>query len=315
MAKPEPTITAFAPATVANVMVGFDVLGFALEAIGDRVTVSCIDDPGAVEVIEITGVVTDLPTDPKENTAAVALKSMLDVLRADYGFRVSIEKGIPLSSGMGGSAASAVGAVVAANHLLEHGLSKAKLLECAAAGEAAASGAPHADNVGPCLHGGLTAVVAGDPPLVVSIPVPDDLLCVLVHPLMTIETREARAILQPQLTLDQHVRQSQKLAGFLAGCFRGDRRLISRSMVDLIIEPQRSGMIPGFEEARKAARDRDAIGFGIAGSGPSVFAWVGSESSAQGVAEDVKAVFGRHGVDSQSWISAIHPTGAEALSE
>ena len=305
-------VTGFAPATVANVGVGFDVLGFALEGIGDRVTVSAAEDGVVVEAV--TGVVTDLPTDPQRNTASVALLALLRDLQPGHGFRVRIDKGIPLGSGMGGSAASAVGAVVAANALLARPLAREKLLKYALLGEQAASGAPHADNAAPCLFGGLTAVVSADPPEVVPIPLPDALLCVLVHPRMRIDTREARAVLRPEIALSEHVRQSMRLSGFLAGCFRGDLGLIGRSMDDCIVEPQRSKLIPGFDEAKAVARAGGALGFGIAGSGPSVFAWAASQTVARVVQQGVVGAFERHGLAVDSWIAPIDDQGARAVS-
>jgi len=308
------SVTVFAPATVANVGVGFDVLGFALDGIGDRVTVRRTDGPAEVEVESIRGVVSDLPTDPRRNTASVALLALLDDVAPSHGFCVAVDKGIPLGSGMGGSAASAVGAVAAANRLLDRPLPMQRLLIHAAAGERAASGAPHADNVAPCLYGGMTAVVSPEPLEVVPIPVPEDLLCVLVHPHLRIETRDARSALRDQIGLAEHVAQSMKLSGFLAGCFRGDAGLAGRSTVDLIVEPQRARLIPGFFEAKAAALDNGALGFAIAGSGPSVFAWVTSEAAGRAIELEIRSVFERQGLGSDGWVCPIQRRGAEPVS-
>lgn len=305
--------TAFAPATVANVCVGFDVLGFALAGIGDRATVTRTDEERVVTVESITGVVTELPTEARRNTASVAIHALLEQRKPRCGFRVTLHKGIPLGSGMGGSAASAVAAVVAANRLLDEPLPKTELLGFAAAGEQAASGAPHADNAAPCLHGGLTAVVATDPLRAVSIPVPDAMQCVLVHPHMTIETRQARAVLRTEITLGEHTRQSMRLCGFVAGCFSGDLALIASSMDDLLVEPQRSRLIPGFAEAKAAAREAGAVGFGIAGSGPSVFAWVDSAQRGAAVESAVREAFARQGLQTDSWVAPIHREGAACI--
>jgi len=305
--------TAFAPATVANVSVGFDVLGFALDEVGDKVTVTRVPGDETVVVDAITGVVTDLPTDPRKNTASVALLALIEACRPGFGFRIAVEKGLPLGSGMGGSAASAVGAVVAANALLDEPLPREALLEFATEGERAATGAAHADNTAPCLYGGLTAVVSKKPLEVAQIPIPDGLRCVLVHPHMRIDTREAREVLRPSVSLSEHVEQSMRLTGFLIGCINGDLKLIGRSLSDGIVEPQRSRLIPGFDAARDAALDAGAIGFGIAGSGPSVFAWVADEPTGRRVESRVRAAFGDAGLDVDGWVTPIRTRGAECV--
>jgi len=306
--------TAFAPATVANVAVGFDVLGFAVEGSGDRVTARLRDDDGPSAVVDgVEGVAAGVPSAPHRNTAAVAARAMLEDLGRRERVGLRIEKGIPLSAGMGGSAASAVAAVVAIDGLLGLSSTRERLLPWALAGEAAASGAPHADNAAPCLWGGMTAALPGSPPAVISIPVPDDVLCVLVHPRLHVETRQARSILRPQISLGEHVAQSALLAAFVAGCCRNDRELIRRGMRDLLIEPQRSGTIPGFERIKKTARDHDALGCSIAGSGPSVFAWVEGRRAADALAAAIEAVFESEGLASEHWISPLGAPGAAVV--
>src|SRR2546429_1016383 len=213
--------TVFAPATVANVAVGFDFPGFAIEGVGEVVTVSKIErDPVLIsEIVVNTGSLSDLelPSDPKQNAATAGLTKLRADLKLEFGFEVSLRKGIWIGSGMGGSAASAVGAIVAANELLPDRLSKAQLLKYALAGEEAASGSAHSDNIAPCLFGGLTLVIGNDPVRVVSIPVPKEILTVLVHPRHRVETRRARDILKTQVPLSDHVRQSAPLGGFVAG--------------------------------------------------------------------------------------------------
>jgi len=308
------SITAFAPGTVANVAVGFDVLGFALDGVGDRVTVRVRDRAGEPVVVDgIDGVVTDLPTDPKRNTASVALQALVDDLGIDRPLGVHVHKGIPLGSGMGGSAASAVGAVVAADRLLGLALDRGRLLGYALVGEAAASGAPHADNAAPCLHGGLTAVVAHGPPRIVDLPVPSGIACVLVHPHLRIETRAARAILSPQVSLATSIEQSMHLAGFIAACYRNDIDLVAASMVDLVAGPQRARLIPGFDEAREAAIHAGAFAFAISGSGPSVFAWLRTSGAPAAVAAAVKDAFWRNGLASDSWITPLGSPGARIV--
>ena len=305
---------AFAPGTVANVAVGFDVLGFALEGVGDRVRVTVDESaPEPVVVDGIEGGIAGVPDDPARNTAAVALRAMIDELGLDRRFRIGLWKGIPLGSGMGGSAASAVGAVVAANALLDRPLGRRELLPFALAGEAAASGAPHADNAAPCLFGGLTALVAAEPPSIVEIPVPDGLMCVLVRPELRVDTREARASLARQVPLERFVEQTMYLTGFLAGCFRGDVELIGRSMHDLVAGPQRAARIVGFDAARAAALAAGALAFAVAGSGPSVFAWVRIGDAVSRVERAVLAAFEREGVPAQAWVSRLAGAGARVV--
>ena len=309
------SITAFAPATVANVAVGFDVLGFALEGVGDRVTVSRGEegDPAGIVIDEIGGVVQDLPREPSKNTAAVALKAMLDDLGFHTAFRLSIDKGIPIGAGMGGSAASAVAAVVAANGLLEGPARKDALLRYALAGEAAASGAPHADNAAPCLYGGLTAVLASNPPQVVPLAVPEQIRCVLVHPRLRVDTREARSVLRREVSLEEHVAQSSHLAVFVAACCQGDLELIRKSMRDLLVEPQRSSLIPGFGRVRAEAFRHGALGCSIAGSGPSVFAWIDSQERAEELAAALVVSFKEEGVQADAWVSKVNAPGARVV--
>ncbi len=307
------TRIAFAPATVANVSVGFDVLGFALDTVGDTVRVTRVAGDEQVVVDGIEGVVTDLPRDPAKNTASVALLALIEAARPGCGFRITVEKGIPLGSGMGGSAASAVGAVVAANALLDEPLPLDRLLICATEGERAATGAAHADNTAPCLYGGLTAVVSKDPLEVYPVPFPDTLRCTLVHPHMRIDTRDARAVLRESIGLGEHVDQSMRLAGFLAGCHSGDLPLIGRSLRDEIVEPERSRLIPGFDAARDAALEAGAIGFGIAGSGPSVFAWSADDATARSVSAAVVKQFRSAGLETDAWVSPIRARGAACI--
>jgi len=301
--------TAFAPATVANVAAGFDVLGFAVEGAGDEVTIRRSAAGDGVRVGTISGVVTDLPRDPRRNTASVALLALLDELGETGGFEVSIVKGIPLGSGMGGSAASAVAAVVAGQRVIGSDLPPERLLRAALAGERVASGAAHADNAAAALHGGLIAVVAADPPQVERIPVPEAIVCVLVHPHLAVETREARKVLPRELGLGLHVAQSMDLCGFLVGCFRGDLERIRRSMTDRVAEPSRAPSIPGFDAARRAALEGGALGFSISGSGPSVFAWADSIATSRRVEAGVRAAFRARGLDSDAWVGPVRARG------
>jgi len=304
--------TAFAPASVGNVAVGFDVLGLSVQAIGDRVTARRVDEPG-VRIAAITGIVRDLPLDAEKNTAGMAVLSIVRDQQLKHGIELTIEKGIPLGSGLGGSAASAVAAVVAANALLPQPLDKLALLKHAMKGEEVASGSAHVDNIAPSLFGGLVLTVGIDNPNVKQIPVPADTVrCVLVHPHMILSTREARKILKPTVSLSDVIWQTANLAGFLTGCFTGDLRLIGESLEDVIIEPQRRVLIPGFDAVKQAAKDAGALGCSISGAGPTVFAWL-PVANAERARDAMVAAFKAHGLGSDAWISTLEPNGARLV--
>jgi homoserine kinase len=310
--------TAFAPATVANVAVGFDILGFAVESVGDRVTVTTTEEP-SITVREIIGAEgasarDEIPFDPARNTATVGLLALREDLKLAHGFEVSISKGIALGSGMGGSAASAVAAIVAANALLEEALDAESLLRYALLGEQAASAAIHPDNVAPCLLGGLTLVTSMNPLRHVRLPVPEKILTVLAHPHVRIDTRDARRVLRADVSLRDHIKQSASLAGFVAGCYTNDYELIGESLRDVVIEPQRAPLIPGFAEAKKAALDAGALGASISGSGPTAFAWVTSKDAAERVRQALVRAFQGHGMAGvDSWVSPVSMKGARVL--
>jgi homoserine kinase len=303
--------TAFAPASIGNVAVGFDVLGHSFQTIGDRVTARRIDEP-TVRIISIGGLVSDLPREPEKNTAGMAVLSMVRDLKLDFGIELSIEKGIPLGSGLGGSAASAVAGVVAANALLPKSLDKLELLKFAMKGEAVASGAVHVDNIAPSLFGGLVLTVGIDNPNVKQIPVPATVRCVLVHPHMMLSTRAAREILNRSIDLSNVIWQSANLAGFLTGCFTGDIRLIRESLEDVIIEPQRKVLIPGFEQVKQAAISNGALGCSISGAGPTIFAWC-EEPDAVAIRDSMVAAFAAHDMGTDAWISTLDPAGARVI--
>jgi homoserine kinase len=300
--------TAFAPASVGNVAVGFDILGHSVAALGDRVTATRREEPG-VSIRSISGVVEDLPLVAERNTAGMAALALARGLGLEYGFDLDVVKGIPLGSGLGGSAASAVAAVVATASLVDQPLDLTQLLRFAMQGEKVASGSVHADNIAPSLYGGLVLTVGIDDPHVKQIPVPASVRCVLVHPHMVLATREARAILKPTVALSDVIWQQANLAGFLAGCYTGDLPLIRESLLDVVIEPQRQVLIPGFAEVKQAALAGGALGCSISGAGPTVFAWV-EAPAADVVREGMVAAFRRHGLESDSWVSKLDPTGA-----
>jgi homoserine kinase len=309
--------TAFAPATIANVAVGFDLLGFPIDGVGDEVTVSRSGVPGVVITrveSKIPGIdVSGISTDASKNTATVGLIQLLKDIHADFGFSVSIKKGIPMSSGMGGSASSAVAAIVAANALLDQPLSKEKLFHYAMLGEQVASGGLHGDNIAPSLFGGLTLCRSIHPLDLVTIPVPSSILCVLVHPDLQVSTKESRGKLKKEIALKDHVQQSSALGGFIAGCFQNDLDLIQRSLIDTLIEPQRASQIDGFTEAKAGAMAAGALGCSISGSGPSVFAWADSPARAESIREAMVTAFVAKGLKCEAWISPISSTGARLL--
>jgi homoserine kinase len=303
--------TAFAPASVGNVAIGFDILGFSVDALGDRVTVSRRKEPGVV-ITGVRGVAGELPKDPERNTAGRALLAMQETLRPGFGFAMEIDKGIPLGSGLGGSAASAVGAVVAANALLDEPCSKLELLKFAMQGEAVASGSLHVDNISPSLFGGLVLTVGIDHPRVKQIPVPPVVRAVIVHPHMFLSTKQARAILSRTVTLSDFVWQTANLAGFISGCYTNDLDMIRASLEDVVIEPQRQALIPGFQEVRRAAMEAGALGCSISGAGPTTFAWA-PVSSAPAVLEAMRREFGRQSIALDEWIVEINSDGARII--
>jgi homoserine kinase len=303
---------AFAPASTANVAIGFDILGFSIGALGDRATVRRIDEL-TVRVAAIRGVVQDLPLEAGRNTGGRALQAMREALALPFGFELQIDKGIPLASGLGGSAASAVAAVVAANALLARPASQVELLKFAMQGEAVASGALHVDNISPSLYGGLVLTVGIDNPRIKQIPVPPMIRAVIVHPHMLLSTRQARAILKRSVDMADFVWQTANLAGFISGCYTDDLDMIRESFEDVVIEPQRAALIPGFADVRRAALSAGALGCSISGAGPTMFAWC-LESHAHAVREAMVVEFSHHGMESDHWTTAIEPVGAHLVS-
>jgi homoserine kinase len=306
--RPPERATAFAPASVGNVAIGFDILGFAVDALGDRVTVSRRAQPG-VAISAVRGIAGELPHEPRDNTAGRALLALAEAVQPPFGFTLEIDKGIPLGSGLGGSAASAVGAVVAANALLAEPCANVELLKFAMAGEAVASGGRHVDNIAPALYGGLVLTVGIDQPRVKQIPVPPGIRAVIVHPHMFLATAKARAILSRNVELSDFVWQTANLAGFISGCYTNDLDMIRASFEDVIIGPQREALIPGFAAVRRGAMDAGALGCSISGAGPSMFAWA-LEASAPAVAQAMCAQFARHQLASDVWIVQLGSHGA-----
>jgi len=301
--------SACAPASVGNVGVGFDILGHSIAGAGDRATVRRIDEP-TVRIAGIRGLVSDLPKDAARNTAGAALMSLRAALGLRFGFEVELDKGIALGSGMGGSAASCVAALVAANALLDEPLSALQLYPHAICGESAASGGRHGDNVGPMLLGGL--VLATEHRLV-RVPVPAQWHCALVHPHAVLETRQAREVLRGAFALGEFVAQSANFGLVLGGCFLGDPALVRAGLADVLVEPRRAHLIVGFEGVKRAALDCGAMGSSISGAGPSVFAWFESQALAQAGACAMQRAFADAGVDSEIFVSPIAGPAAQVI--
>jgi homoserine kinase len=306
-------VTAFAPATVSNVACGFDVLGFALDEPGDEVTARFA--PAGVRIDDITGDAGRLPRDAARNTAGVAAQALLRTVGESRGVALSIKKGLPLSSGLGGSAASAAAAVVAVDALLDARVPLETLIACAIEGEGLGSRSAHPDNIAPALCGGFVLVRHPDPPDIVRLPVPTGLTVVVVHPDLEIETAKARALLGKEVPLADAIRQWANLGALVHGLHRGDFALISRALEDTIAEPRRAPLVPGFAAIKKAATDAGALGCGLSGSGPSLFALCrGTEIAAKVAAAMTSAVKAHIGGSPQTYVSSIASQGARVVS-
>ena len=303
--------TAFAPASVGNVAIGFDILGFAVDALGDRVTATRRATPGVV-IRGVSGVAGPLPLDPNRNTAGRAVLAMLEALQLDFGVEMQIDKGIALGSGLGGSAASAVAAVVAANALLNEPCSRLELLKFAMQGEKVASGSLHVDNIAASLFGGLVLTVGIDQPRVKQIPIPAGVRAVIVHPHMFLSTKQARALLKGSVELSDFVWQTANLAGFISGCYTDDLDMIRASFEDVVIEKQRQALIPGFADVRRDALAAGALGCSISGAGPALFAWA-QGPHATAVLAAMRLPFDRLCIGVDGWIVDIDSPGARIV--
>ena len=307
------SVTAFAPATVSNVACGFDVLGFALNAPGDEVTARFA--PGAVRIDEITGDQGRLPRDAAKNTAGVAAQALLTILGERRGVALSVRKGLPLSSGLGGSAASAVAAVVAVDGLLGAHTPLETLMACAFEGERIGAGSAHGDNIAPAVYGGFVLVRVPNPPDVVRLPVPPGLTAVVVHPDLEIETARARALLGTTVPLGDAIRQWANLGALVDALHRADFALLSRALEDTIAEPRRASLVPGLAAIKQAAVDAGALGCSLSGSGPSLFALCRDAASADAVAAAMTDAVRQHiGGEPQTYVSPIAARGARILS-
>lgn len=301
---------AFAPATCANVGVGFDILGFALEAVGDEVTLIKRDDRKIV--IEAIDSPENLPMVSDKNTASLVIEKLCASLNLNLGFSIRIQKGIPLCSGMGGSAASAVAALVACNAFLQSPLSLYELAEFARIGEQLASGAAHADNIIPCLFGGLTLIHRHDPLKVIKLPTPK-LYCVLIHPHLKVSTRDARAALAKEVSLKKQVEQSAQLASFISALYENDYQRLGQSMEDVIIEPQRAQFVPDFYKIKEASLKAGALGMSFSGSGPALFAFARTVEAAERIKEAMRLPLQEKNIGSDWWISPISEKAARLI--
>ena len=300
---------AFAPASIGNVAVGFDILGQSFAGPGDVARVTRIDEP-TVRIDAIRGCVTALPLEPAQNTAGRALIALRDALALPFGFALELDKGIALGSGMGGSAASCVAALVAANAVLDAPLATEALYPFAVDGEAVASGSRHGDNVGPMLLGGLVLATRDR---LVRIAVPSAWHCAVVHPDAVLETRRARAALVGDYALGTFVAQSANLALVLSGCHRGDADLVRAGLADVLVEPRRAPLIAGFAAVKQAALDHEAFGASISGAGPSVFAWFATRVQAEQGARAMQAAFADAGFASEAFVSPIDGPAAGVI--
>lgn len=300
-------IKIFSPATVANVTCAFDIMGFALEAIGDYMSFSKTDEKGVhIKMLNSS----TIPEEPERNVAGVVALKMLEYLNADFGIEMEIDKRIKPGSGIGSSAASASGAAFGINQLIGNVFNDLELIKFAMHGEALASGVEHADNAAPALLGGFTLVRSYTPLEVIQLPVPEQLYCTVIHPLFEIKTEEARKILKPQVPMRDAVQQWGNVAGLVSGLFLNDYELIGRSLTDKIVEPVRSALIPLFSELKSGFMKAGALGGGISGSGPSVYAFSKGLENAQRVADAMTDVYSHSSIPFDIHISKVNKKGA-----
>ncbi|SDQ91686.1 homoserine kinase [Flagellimonas zhangzhouensis] len=303
-------IKVFCPATIANVSCGFDVLGLALDSVGDEMTVRKTLEKG-IRIIKIIG--QDLPLETENNVAGVAGLALLEKSDYEGGFEIEINKLIKPGSGIGSSAASSTGAVWAMNELLGNPFSNLELVQFAMQGEKLASDVAHADNVAPAIYGGFTLVRSYEPLDIIPIPTPSELYATVIHPQIEIKTSDSRKILKTTISMKQGIQQWGNLGGLVAGLFKNDYELIGRSLEDHIVEPIRSILIPAFDDIKANALKAGALGSGISGSGPSIFALSKGEETAKKVAECMKETYQNIGVDFDIHISKVNSQGVKKI--
>lgn len=303
-------IRIFAPATVANLSCGFDVLGCCLDTVGDEMLIRK-NDLGELRITKITG--QDLPMEIDRNVAGVAVKALLNKLKSDQGFDIEIYKKIKSGSGIGSSAASSAGAVFAVNKLLEEPFSLQGLIPFAMEGERLASGNAHADNVAPALLGDFSLVKSYEPLEVLKLPSPPDLRMVILHPLIEVHTRDSRSIIRQSVSLKKAINQWGNLAALISALYTEDYGLLGRSLKDEIVEPVRAILIPFFDDLKKIAKEKGALGCGISGSGPSVFAMCQGEEKAENVKEAIREFYQEKEIDFDLHLSKIGSEGIKIL--
>jgi homoserine kinase len=306
------TVKAYAPATVANVSCGFDVFGFAVEEPGDEIQLT-LTESSQVVIKQIVGDGGRLPLQAEKNTAGVAVLAFLKALNKTQGVEIVLNKNLPLGSGMGSSAASSVAALVGINHLMGEPFSRKELLPFAMEAERVACGSAHADNVAPSLLGGFVLVRGYDPLDVVSIPTPSNLYCTLVHPHLELKTEDSRQVLRHNISLKDAITQWGNIAGLVAGLMKPDYELISRSLHDVIAEPIRSLLIPGFDIMKAMAVKEGALGCGISGSGPTLFALSTDKALAGRIGAVIQQQFMKYELKSEIYVSRINDQGAKVI--
>jgi homoserine kinase len=306
------SIKVIVPATVSNVGPGFDIMGFAINTTVEEMVVRLTDRP-EIRIRKITGTDKLLPLDIKKNTATVALIHMLTKLKMKIGVELEIKKKIISGSGLGSSAASAVAAPFALNELLDRPFNKHELMEFSLLGEEIASGSIHADNVAPCLFGGFVLIRGYYPTDIIQILSPQKLFCTILHPQFEIKTSEARGLIKKKLSLRDVITQTGNAAGLIAGLLKSDYGLIKRSMYDLIAEPARATLIPGFHEIKESAMNAGSIGCSISGSGPAIFAFSMSQEVADKIGRAMKKISSKYIQKNIVYVSPINRTGPQVI--
>ncbi len=297
------------PSTVANLVCGFDILGLRLTEPFDIMELTLLNEP---RIIIHNKDQFNLPTEPQKNVAGVVLQSIIERMDKKIGFDITIEKNIKPGSGLGSSAASAAGAAVAANYLLGNIFSTDELVQFAMHGEKLASGVKHADNIAPCIMGGVSLIRSIHPLDIVSIPFPE-LFVTVIHPQIEVRTSDARQMLRQQILLKDAIRQWGNIAGVVSGLMKNDYDLIGRSLEDVIIEPIRSILIPGFDELKLKSKEAGALGGGISGSGPSVFMLSKNENTAKNVEAVMKEIYSGIGVEFFTYVTTVSRKGVELV--
>ncbi|MBG6236520.1 homoserine kinase [Pedobacter sp. CAN_A7] len=308
-----PSIKVFAPATVANVVCGYDVLGFAVNAPGDEVVMTRKDAPGVL-ISKITGDDGRLPLDPNKNTVSASVQHYLEHIgRQDIGVTIELHKKMPIGSGLGSSSASTVAGLFAINNLMGNPLTNKELVPFAMKGEELACGYGHADNVAPALLGGFVLIRSYEPLDVISLPSPEGMYAAIVYPEVDVPTKDARQMIRTKVLLKEAVTQWGNVGGLVSGLFLKDYDLIGRSMVDVLVEPTRSILIPEFYKMRALAMENGAIGFGISGSGPSVFALTRDEATARNITNALQQLLKSININSLAYVSPVNQAGPVIL--